>query len=242
MAINQFKLSKQAKSYLSNQGVTLNHSPYANVATSKAPATSYFPSISYSGESVVSASRNSSSGNMSTMSRPTLAAVAPTHAHTYDPGQMLPGAEGDVYTYDDSELFNQQLQNAYLMQQLGYSVDFKDGEMQYSKIADQPSYTPYGAYGYGESSPYVYETDWLAQNQAKTQMPRENYYYKPSNYDYSGYSNYGYYGDSYNNQYYSRYGQRYSKYRRQYKKWYRRSDGYANGYNSRRRSSYVRSW
>lgn len=145
---------------------------------------------------------------------------------------MQAGGSGDGgYRLSDAELFNQQLENAYLMKSLGYNVDFQDGQMVYSK-SEQDYLTPYGEYGYGGSQGAVYESDWLAANQ-QLQYPPEQFTYPPSssagNYD-SYYQDYQpqYSRNGYYDQYYSNYAQRY--YGNGYNG-YSRGDGY-NRYNN----------
>lgn len=149
------------------------------------------------------------------------------------------------YSQNDAELWNTQLENAYLMQQLGYNVDFQNGEMVYSR-----SYIPtkYGSYGTYDSGNVVYESDYMRQNPSAYQTPAERVYYPSSGSGYTGYSDYGYYSRSrkpYRNRYYSRYysnyGQRYNGYgsygnssqfynsNRRYNR-YQRSGSYANRY------------
>lgn len=132
------------------------------------------------------------------------------------------------YSLSDAELFNTQLENAYLLKQLGYDVDFQGDDMVYSK-SGSGDYTPYGAYGYGQESPYYYEEDYYTGLQkSNSQYPRYDYYYG-SYYNSYAPSN-GYY-----NRYYSNHGQRYqySGYRN-YRRYNSRRNYYANRYNRRK--------
>lgn len=161
------------------------------------------------------------------------------------------GGGGD-YSLSDAELFNAQLENAYLMQQLGYDVDFRGGEMIYSRTY-QPQVSQYGGYG-TQSSPLIYESDWLQQQTGQPQYQTSPGYYPgyqsyqqgrpyyPGNRGY--YNNYGnnyypsqkgYWRNGYYNRYYSNYGQRYGYYQNNnypYRRQYRRYGGenYADRY------------
>lgn len=123
------------------------------------------------------------------------------------------GSTSSDWTYGQSDLFNQQLQNAVLMQQLGYSVDIDDGQFIYERRS-LSSLSPYGAYGY-EPTPMMWESDYYRSQQ------------QPSSWDY-GYSTPAYDSYYYSGNGYQRYGGRqYTKplYRR------RRYNNYYNGYN-----------
>lgn len=167
----------------------------------------------------------------------------------------------DDYTMSDAERFNTQLQNAYLMQQLGYNVNFNDGQMIYSKDQSD-SMTPYGAYGYGSDKGPIYETDWIKANQLATQQAQETYKYPPAGQDRYGrpieynnqaygnsYDSYGYYRPykrtyyrrKYYNRYYSNYNQRYNGSYYNNSQRYNNNNYYRrNSYNSYNRQSYNR--
>lgn len=156
---------------------------------------------------------------------------------------------GDDYTLSDAELWNTQLENAYLMKQLGYDVDFQDGEMVYNRRIEPDYLTSYGEYGYGDKTQAVYETDWLRANQAAVQPTQERYTYPPSGQEYYQQSGYRrpYPRNGYRSRYYSGYSQRYNgyggyygnRYGGNYRNGYRRYNGYNdyNGYNRYRNNN-----
>lgn len=151
-------------------------------------------------------------------------------------------SEDSGYSISDAELFNMQLENAYLMQSLGYDVDFQGKEMVYSKSPEQYQPSVYGAYGQ-QSSPYIYESDYLLLQQ---QRAAPQYYHSYGNYPQEWqYEPYQYNGQRYNNDYsgYNGYNgyNRYNKSRWQKnKRW--RGGQYANRYNTGSRSRRAYSW
>lgn len=109
-------------------------------------------------------------------------APEPQYRQTYTGGSEA--GSSPEYSYSDAELWNMQLENAYLMKALGYDVDFQDGEMVYSRNSGY-EYSPYGAYGYADNSSYYYGQDYYNQY-----MPYDDYYYQTdyySPYDYYDY-------------------------------------------------------
>lgn len=167
-------------------------------------------------------------------------------------------------TMSDVDALNKQLENAIMMQKLGYDATFDDGTITYSKAEEEPYYPEtqektyqYSQYGaYGESpSPLMYESDYMMAQEAAYRQeqytPRNdwgyqgynrNYYRKPYNRYYNGgyrnYNNQNYNQNGYYNRYYSNYGQRYygNNYNNSRRQYNEWSDGYANFNNSRERS------
>lgn len=160
----------------------------------------------------------------------------------------------DYWGADESTLFSQQLENALMLKQLGYSSEFSDGQWNITPY-NNPYLGRYGEYGVSASNQYMYESDYLAAQAQQQNQLQPSYGYQ--GYNNQGYNNYGYYdnysyqnGNGYQkrysgrNKYYSNNGQRYKGYnnywnRRQYNG---RGDGYANRYNTRSSSSRTRSW
>jgi hypothetical protein len=146
--------------------------------------------------------------------------------------------EDPGYTLADSESWQTQLENALMLQQLGYTVTFDDaGNMNIERTdtSQEASYNPYG-YQYGPQP--VYEEDLAAGTvqQASQQQYQGPQDYYGNRYGWGGYPSYDsyqyprqqprYYRYGYRNQYYSGYGQRYNYGRSRYGRSY---------YNRRRR-------
>lgn len=196
----------------------------------------------------------------SSMETPTPSAAI----HRPIPGYKVNEGRNDEYTsknddYISQSEWNQYLENARIMQLLGYDVEFdSEGNIIYTKQqeAEESSYygiSPYDEYNTGLSSHNaVYESDYLRlqqqQNQGYNQYndwkPQRNSYYSqyyseyPNQYDnylYNGqrYNQYSGYNQYRNNGYYNNYTRYNQGYRRQYN--YGRSDWNANRYNSRER-------
>lgn len=150
------------------------------------------------------------------------------------PGSGGSGGYVDATPLENQQFLNAQLQNALLMQNLGYGVDISP-EGQYT--FQRPSYdylTQYGSYGQA-ASPYVYESDYLRAQPHAYQQTQERSTYPRYQQDQYQYDDYGYYGQPrYQNGYYSRYGQRY--YPRSY---YQRGGNYnRNRYYNQNRGQY----
>lgn len=169
---------------------------------------------SYSGSSNQGMSYDSGSVAMGTVYR----AVGYPGQRQSSPNITVNVPEG-ARTLSDAELFNLQLENAVMMQQLGYKASFSGDEIVYSP---QDYLTQYGQYGY-EPSKLYYESDYQmaqAQQMASSQawdMPQRGYYSQKGGY----YPRYGY-----QTEYYSGYSQGYPYYN-----YYRnRRNNYYNGY------------
>lgn len=82
-----------------------------------------------------------------------------------DAGGGLPGggddlggsSEPDWYSLSDAELFNTELENALMLQQLGYSVEFDNQGYMNIDRRNLAVLEPYGAYGLYNNEPLLYE-------------------------------------------------------------------------------------
>lgn len=134
----------------------------------------------------------------------------------------------DPYSYDSLQSQNVMLENARLMQLLGYDVSFEGGYPSYSPHQGVDSqYVPYGAYGYDNYSNLFYgDSSWFSDYYDDFDRELSSYYDYPSDRYASG-----------------NYGQRYNRYNKRksgsYNKNYRYGKRYKYGsYTKRPKRSY----
>lgn len=175
--------------------------------------------------------------------------VAPGYA-SYVMGRMAERkkySSNSDYTKSQSDAFTDQLEQAVLLERLGYDVKFKDGQMEIYEESQNPveyvgyQTTPYDP-GYYDKD-IMFEEDYYALINQDSQPEITSYNQRPSHPGYRtpGYYTRGYYNNGYNgysrpyyrNNYYSNY--RYSnRYQNRYYSNYsqRYNSGYYNGYNN----------
>lgn len=184
---------------------------------------------------------------MSTYNNPTPSAQINFSPSAKDLPYVSSNVTDDSPEYDPY-YFGQELENAIMLEKLGYDVSFNDGQM----LIESPSEssdtyyqtTPYEVYPQSEGN-LIYESDYINQQmQLASQYQSPSYGFMPNQYYSQYYSDYGqrYYDNAYQNGFYQD-GYYDPYYRNNYRRQYNgRSGGYANRYYNGDSRGRLRGW